>query len=254
VVPLAVLTCLLLSQWQWHRYEARKQSNAIVSTNTARASEPVNQVIRPGGAFGDAQRWRTVTATGTYDSAAQVLVRRKPLTNTMGFWVATPLVTQSGRVLVVNRGWIAAGSDSRSTPAVPAAPPGVVSVTGRVHETENGPAVVPSDIPVGQAVALDVARIGASPNAQIYPAYLDLVSSTPAQSGLTPIPLPELDNGPHLSYTLQWIAFAIMFVVGLGLLVRREYQLRNEPKPAKEAQVGEPINLTQDSDRTPTAP
>jgi cytochrome oxidase assembly protein ShyY1 len=70
---------------------------------------------------------------------------------------------------------------------------------------------------------LDVALAVAPGAADVYPGYVDLVSSDPAQAaGLTPIPLPELSEGPHLSYALQWVLFAGVAVVGFVLLIRRE--------------------------------
>ena len=56
----------------------------------------------------------------------------------------------------------------------------------------------------------------------VYPGYVDLLSSTPEQSGLTPLPLPDIDEGPHLSYAVQWVFFAIVAVGGFILLIRRE--------------------------------
>ena len=65
--------------------------------------------------------------------------------------------------------------------------------------------------------------------APVYPGYVDLVSSDPAQAdGLTPIPLPDLTEGPHLSYAMQWVLFAVVAVVGFVLLVRRERDYADE--------------------------
>ena len=63
----------------------------------------------------------------------------------------------------------------------------------------------------------------AGAGASAYPGYIQLESSDPAQAeGLTPIPLPDLTEGPHLSYALQWVFFAIVAVTGFVLLARRE--------------------------------
>jgi hypothetical protein len=37
---------------------------------------------------------------------------------------------------------------------------------------------------------------------------------------------PELDEGPQLSYALQWLLFAVMGFVGLALAVRNERRIR----------------------------
>ena len=36
------------------------------------------------------------------------------------------------------------------------------------------------------------------------------------------VPVPALDDGPHLGYAIQWFAFAIIAVVGSMFLYRRE--------------------------------
>jgi cytochrome oxidase assembly protein ShyY1 len=36
-----------------------------------------------------------------------------------------------------------------------------------------------------------------------------------------PVPLPELDEGPHLSYAGQWFIFSVLIVVFYPLILRR---------------------------------
>ena len=76
----------------------------------------------PAASVTDTVTWRQVSATGHYDAAGQVLVRKRPFEGANGFWVATPLVTDSGAVLVVNRGWIAASGGATAVQEVPAPP------------------------------------------------------------------------------------------------------------------------------------
>ena len=39
---------------------------------------------------------------------------------------------------------------------------------------------------------------------------------------LTPIDLPQTDSGPFLSYALQWAAFGVIALIGIGVFVFRE--------------------------------
>src|SRR5690606_33272762 len=150
-----------------------------------------------GSTVDDSNVWRLVSATGTYDADGQLLVRRKPLDNALGFWVASPLVTTDGTVLIVNSGWVAAGSDARSTPAVPPPPSGTVTVTGRLQATGQAPTPRPADMPVGQISALDTIQIGSVAGPNVYSGYINLATSDPAQApGLTPIPVPPIEEGP----------------------------------------------------------
>ena len=251
-VPIGVVLCFMLSDWQWNRYENRKEANVVLTENIGLPTASPQAVMGNATTFEESMQWRSVQATGTYDADGEVLIRRKPLNAAMGFWVATPLITSDNRILVVNRGWVKAIAGAQTTPDVPAPPDGVVTVMGRLQPSDPAE-IQPSDMPTGQVSVLSTASIAAAAGGTGYPGYLELTSSSPQQAaGLTPIPLPQIDEGPHLSYSLQWIAFAIMFVVGLVLLLRREFRLRKEDAQATDSATisthsGESARLPQDS-------
>jgi cytochrome oxidase assembly protein ShyY1 len=244
VVLLVVPSFVLLSRWQISRLDERRHANAVISANAQSAPADVASVMTAGAptsTVGDEQTWRQVTAVGHYDVAAQVLVRKRPFEGRNGFLVATPLVTSSGAVLVVNRGWVEAIGGASATPVVPDPPSGTVTVTGRVQPSEQGPASQPKDLPAGQVTDLDVALVGGS--ADVFPGYVDLIGSQPAQAdGLTATPVPDLSDGPHLSYAMQWIVFALVAIVGFVLLVRREREYAQEE--SEEAVAGEAAPAT----------
>jgi cytochrome oxidase assembly protein ShyY1 len=60
------------------------------------------------------------------------------------------------------------------------------------------------------------------------PFYVDLVESQPAEStGLPePLPAPDLSEGPHLSYAVQWFIFATCVAIGWVLAVRHSFTQR----------------------------
>ena len=54
------------------------------------------------------------------------------------------------------------------------------------------------------------------------PGYISLRAQDPAQIDLPiPVPLPELSEGPHLGYALQWFAFSLLTIIVYPLLLRR---------------------------------
>ncbi len=251
-VPIGVFICLQLSDWQWNRYEGRKDANQIQIQNESLPTVPVAEAMSPGGTVDDSNQWRVVTQTGVYDTDNQVLVRRKPMGGSMGFWVATPLRAPNGDVLIVNRGWIAASAGATTTPSVPAPPTGNVTVTGRILPDVPASSARAADMPTGQVSSMDVTAIAAPSGGQVYPGYVELMASSPPQAaGLTPLPTPHVSEGSHLSYSLQWIVFALMFVIGLAILVRREVKLRKEEALLAQDQTlpGERSPLPYDSHR-----
>ncbi len=89
---------------------------------------------RGRGRTGEGQIPR-VTATGTYDAAHELLVRRRTQNSQVGFYVLTPLKTPGGTVLI-NWGWVSR-RDRRHPPRRPPAPGGQVTLTGRLRPAET---------------------------------------------------------------------------------------------------------------------
>lgn len=242
VVLLLVPTFLLLARWQWHRHLSRAAYNTAVSGHQAQPTVPLDSLLTatvladPVPPLPQALVWRNVTVSGSYLPIQRQYVRRQTLNMSDGFWVIAPFKADSGAVLAVNRGWVPATGGPTTSPQVPAPPTGHVTITGRLRSSGWIVGDIPADLPADQTTTLDVARVVPSGSSG-YPAYLELASSTPPDSAtLTPIPLPTLDAGPHLGYMLEWIAFAILAVVGYGILARREAQERRtgsaQPEPA----------------------
>lgn len=165
----------------------------------------------------DAAEWSRYTATGEFDSSNQVVVRKRPLNGTNGFWVMTPFSAKNGSTIWVNRGWFPAKGVATAMPPIPPAPLGMQSIVGdwRIFESAS-----PSDLeglPVGM---IPVVAPEVLPIAQSAPGYLQLVS--PAQTALTVLPAPEIDEGQNISYAVQWLLFAIVAIVGWFIFLRRE--------------------------------
>ena len=72
--------------------------------------------------------------------------------------------------------------------------------------------------------------------------YMEQLSSTPPDAAsLQPIVAPTLDEGPHLSYTVQWFFFSLCVVVGWVLAVRRSAASRSGKPPKKRKSAYIPI-------------
>src|SRR5690606_23435179 len=50
---------------------------------------------------------------------------------------------------------------------------------------------------------------------------------------------PVRDEGPHLSYALQWYVFALLGFIGYGWAIRHEYRVLNADDPAVRAAAQE---------------
>ena len=229
------LVCLLLlpafnslSDWQWRRLHQRQAYNAVIQMNTTRPPATLSQVRgTEKTTVAQTEQWRTMHIIGTWDVAHQVLVRKKSYYSEVGFWVVTPLVTTEG-TLLINRGWIAAGNSAVDSPAVPAPPVGQVEVSARIRLITAKQFSHPSDMPRGQIDDIDPGFI--TPDTSVITnAYGEIIASRPDSStGLKLIAAPDVSEGPHRSYALQWIFFAIMTIIGWIILVRNQVILERE--------------------------
>jgi cytochrome oxidase assembly protein ShyY1 len=226
VVLVAIVGFGILSRWQWSRAEDKHQESIRLAAESQVAPVPVEDllpsVIGPDlPALDPDLEWRTVVVTGTYRSQDQVLVRKRPLDGRNGFWVLAPLTTADGGTVWVNRGWVPAAGTATAEQAIPPTPSGEVTVTGRVRPTVVGPRPQPDDLPAGQVSDPDVGAL-TPPGATTVPAYVELVSSDPADRVATPLPLPQVDESRNISYAVQWILFALVALVGWWFFLRRE--------------------------------
>jgi surfeit locus 1 family protein len=209
-----------LGLWQLDRHSQRIEENRIGGERMALApieldrlldSEPLQRL-----------EFRRVTVTGAFMPEDEVLVRSQVHLGTAGFHVITPLATEDGRGVLVNRGWVP--FTLGTTPVVEAPPPdGVVTIEGWVRMSQQRPAAGVVENPGRLTIIsrVDVERLREQTPLDLAPVYV-VMSGT---RGELPEPLREPrfdDNGPHLAYAIQWFGFAAVGLVGYVFLLRRQ--------------------------------
>ncbi|MGH8887105.1 MAG: SURF1 family cytochrome oxidase biogenesis protein [Egibacteraceae bacterium] len=218
VLLAVVATCVSLGVWQLRRLDERRAFNALVTGRLAAHEEPVAAVLSEPA---DRLAYRRVTVTGRYAPSEEVLLSPRSRDGAPGHDVLTPLVTGTGGILV-DRGWVPFAL-SRAPVAAAAPPPGEVRVTGYLlpsrHALRAGPVGAAR---LGFVSDADIGQLQRQVSAPLAPVYLVLTSQSPAPGPLPrPGTPPELDEGPHQSYAVQWFLFACVAVVGYPFLIRR---------------------------------
>ncbi|HEX4685819.1 MAG TPA: SURF1 family protein [Nocardioides sp.] len=240
-VLVLAYACLLLGRWQWHRLESKKTGNAIIRTNQSSSPVPVNQVLRHGVDPPDSAQYAVVSATGTYDPSKTVIVRYQTRDGNAGVDVVVPLMTDSGTALLVDRGWFATSNQGLTDASqVPAPPSGRVTVTGWVRQNAGGSS---AEVVNASARAISSTQIEPAIGVPTYGGFVQLLSETPKPATpLTKADPPDLSNGPHFFYALQWWFFGILALFGYGYLVWEEVTgraaLRRAQQPAKKRPGG----------------
>ncbi|MGK5533031.1 SURF1 family cytochrome oxidase biogenesis protein [Streptomyces sp. URMC 129] len=234
LVSLAMIPCLIwLGFWQLGRHEQRVERNELIARSLAADPVPMSELTSAGGAPDPDDRYRPVTATGVYDTDAEVVVRqRSGPDGAVGYYVLTPLVQADGTGVVVNRGFVPAGNDYTRVPDVAAPPAGEVTVTGRLMADESTGTTGIRDregLPDGMVMMIDSQERAGVTGLPMLGGYLELTETSPAPADPEEQPelLPEPDHtgiGSHFAYALQWWLFAGGVPVGWFLLLRREVQ------------------------------
>ena len=178
-----------------------------------------------------ANEWRAIKVSGEFDSTRQILLRNRYFEGKYGFEVLTAFNEISGDEFWVDRGWVQAGASATIAPELPALPTGTVTIEGRLRLDRSLPQGKFFAIPTGGKGGLISEANAQSSNEESginSSFYIDLLSGDkPELSPAVPAALPELSDGPHFAYALQWIIFGGLVVYG-RFLIRREVLTREE--------------------------
>ncbi|MEP9367323.1 SURF1 family protein [Xanthobacter sp. VNH20] len=209
---LAVALCALLVGLGIWQLERRAWKLDLIERIDARVhaqpvAAPGPQAWKTMSAAAD--EYRRVRAGGTFLNDHETLV--KAVTERGGgFWVITPLKTDQGFTVLVNRGFVPA-EEARA--ARRTADPSVVVGLVRMSEPKGG-FLRANDPDTDRWYSRDVAAIAAKRGlSDTAPYFIDAEASPGAgpQGGLTIIDFPN----NHLIYALTWFGLAIMVTAGL---------------------------------------
>ncbi len=225
VLALVVaLVCARLGIWQLDRLEQRKQSNAAMAERLGGATIALPDMPQDTAGL----LFRTVEIEGRYDLARSIVLRGRAHEGMPGVHVLTPLRLPDGTAVLVNRGWVpSADAATVDLDALP--PPASGRVTGLALPFHTDGAAVADESAFRVTwTLLDLAALRRQFPYALASFY---VQALPTDDGAAPmprpIPAPELDNGPHLGYAVQWFSFAAIALVGWVTLVLR----RSAPRP-----------------------
>ncbi len=226
---LFALACWWLSQWQFDRNAGREAEITTIERNYDATPVPFASVVDLARPTLPAQtQWRQVTLTGSYLGETPIFVRNRPHGGSNAFEILHPLRTTEGDLIIVNRGWVPPG-DTAQPSIVPAPPVGEVTVIGHVMPSEAAPRAG-RGADEGQVPNINLDLVAQLSGAETYRgAYVQAVSETPAAAvAIGGFDRPSTDSGPHLSYAIQWILFAIMGFAFIAYVIRSEVQNHRE--------------------------
>jgi cytochrome oxidase assembly protein ShyY1 len=226
--------CYLLGQWQFHRLRDRESTNTQTRQNLTADPAPVAEVLAPGRPARERDEWRRVSATGRYLADQSVVIRYQTRDGASGVDIVTPLRTATGAALLVDRGWLKTGNVGADQVDAPPPPAGEVTVVGWVRADATGSAASVSD---GSARAISSRQIATTMDVPVYGGFVDVEKESPAPDvALVHAEKPDLGNGPHFFYGLQWWFFGVLAVFGFCYLA---YDERRKLAAARAATASE---------------
>jgi surfeit locus 1 family protein len=228
LVVAGAAVCIRLGIWQLDRLAQRRAFNAQYLE--ASVSSPIILDAAPQVDL-TTMEYRTITVTGTYDPANQVVLRNQIHDSQPGYALLTPLVLSDGTGILVERGWIPAEGNANPSDWRQYDQPGEVTVSGIIRNGQTQPELggVPDpELAAGQ-IRLDfwnlvnVERI----SRQIPYKFLPVFVQPEPDPSLTKPPYPsqpviDLTEGPHMGYALQWFSFAAILFLGYPFFLRKQ--------------------------------
>ena len=210
-----IILCIWAAQWQYQRGVDRHARNTVIAERILKPAIMLSEVANDP----TSSEWRTVRAIGTFDVQEQILLRNRYWEGKYGFEVLTLFNTTDGMRFWVDRGWVQAGATALTPPVVTLVSQSEVSIAGRLR--------LDSSLPRGSFFALPgkgealIRKLNAQSQLETTNFYIDLLNgSEPSLTPAVTAQLPELSDGPHMAYALQWLFFGGLIIYG-RILIRR---------------------------------
>jgi len=215
IALLLIAGCLWASQWQYQRGIDRHQRNSAIEAAVLQPIISLDEIAESAIAF----EWRTIETTGEFDPENQILLKNRYFEGVYGYEVLTRFQLLDGRNIWVDRGWVKAGKDAQTAPVITPIPKGEVAIKARLRLDRSLPQGAFFALPATGAGM--ISKLNAQSGLKSEGFYLDLIGGAdPLLEPKVPAQIPELSDGPHLAYALQWIFFAGL--IGYGrILIRR---------------------------------
>lgn len=222
------ISCVLLGNWQFERRAEARAEIERIDSNYSATPVPLADALPDLGSYDeDDDKWQSVSVTGEY-LADVFLARSRPGASGVGSDLIQGFRTTAGTVIFIDRGWVDIDGISEvetDESVLPRGPSGPVSLEARLRGSE---AEIAGKEASGNTVAsielTQLSRLAGVTGEAYIGAYGMLLSETPeGEHGALP-PKPERDEGPHLSYALQWYVFILIAASGLVYAARQEFR------------------------------
>ena len=225
LVTIFSVACFFLSQWQFSR---RAEAVAKINSIEANFDQPPVELsdLATLNSFDAKFEWRPVKLEGHFESDKAVLVRNRPYNGAAGFLQVVPFKLSTGETIAIETGWLPTASDNKAPTKIPTPENADLEIIARLRPSEP---TLNRDAPDGQIATINIDALVAKENLTdpVYRSvYVRLADSYNGTTFPKILPKPELTEGNHLSYALQWILFALMAFGALWWAIKQETEAK----------------------------
>lgn len=216
VAILVAFGSVIASQWQFDRHLSRASfSNQV--------NEQLNKpALKIDSTLGKLPIWQRIKIVGKLDNQVKLL-RNRPLDGRNGFWVITTIDEVNGNKIPVLVGWIPSGSSANAVVVPPKFENRNYEILGLIRSFEK--AQIAADLPKNQLISFDKsAVVGTTPY------FVQILELKPAfsLSEIRTVPIPNISQGPHFFYAIQWLVFAAISLIGAGWMTKSELNVESK--------------------------
>jgi len=173
--------------------------------------------------------FRRVMVQGEFDREHYWLLENQILNGSLGYHVVMPFLTGEG-VLLVNRGWVAAGQYREQNPQF-LTPNGPIQITGSLVTPSDSPMIAQVDTQVRQwpprLLEIDVKLLSQQYGEPLIVKILQLDADNVAALDVAWQPI-NMSPQKHVGYAVQWFGMAMALMVlwlfansNLGQILRK---------------------------------
>ena len=231
LVAITSLVLLLsLGTWQLGRAVEKEELLADQKSKSEQSVVVLSTLLNDGRPIDD-YRYRDVQVSGKYDSSHQFLLDNQVKNRRVGYNVITPLYTEAGEIVLVDRGWVPMGLSRQLTPNVALDDEALMRVVEGSLYTPLGEAYSLGAMDDGEITwprviqFLDFEAMSNRVGGDVLPLVVRL---SPAMDDGFLREWPIVAAGPekHLGYAFQW--FMMAFVLATLLIVLSRRRLNND--------------------------
>lgn len=225
IASLFAVACVFLSQWQFSRRAEAVARIHLIQNNFDQAPVQLASLISQDE-LAKSDEWRPVILTGHFQPQNAVLVRNRPYNGQPGFLQVIPFVLDGGTTIAVETGWLPTGNKQDSPDVIPLPNESKISLVARLRPAEP---TLGRDAPDGQLGTINVDSLVSKEllKGSVYRSFYARASESYSKAAFPKVlSKPDLNEGNHLSYALQWILFALMAFGALWWAITQEMQAK----------------------------